>query len=109
METEINIVVTEERKNEMTLDNDIALEDMIHGRDPGIRAIRDLVAVFVADDNGKYLPSDQACELLGKVKNKNFTSQITEPFAEAFKTSMVPLPSAASSSQQAPGEAAHGG
>lgn len=110
MDININIIVTDERKNEMTVDNDITVEDMMEDRRPTMRELKSLISVFVADETGRYLPQEKSLAVLGQVKNKDFEELVANPFAEAWKNSLVPLSSEENSSQPSTGaDVDHGG
>jgi len=101
---DINFVVTDERKEELTMGAVIALDDALKGVEPDQRSIRELLAVFMQDNEGNWLDENEAFAILDRVKQKNF-GDVFEPFMKAFVENMVPKENGNSSSSQSTTEA----
>lgn len=82
---EITLKVDRERINELTLDTLIALEE---GTMPA-RAIRDLMAKFMVDDDGEWMPEDEALQIIGRSKVSHLAPILTD-FADRLKEAAVP-------------------
>lgn len=61
---ELKIVFTADRITELEVDTWVALKS----NDVSLRAARDLAVVFVVNDEGQYLPEDEARTLIGRLK-----------------------------------------
>jgi len=88
-EMDINFLVTDERKEELTMGAVIALEDALKGVEPDQRSMRELLAVFMQNDDGEWMSEQEAFAILDRVKQKNF-GDVFEPFMKAFVENMVP-------------------
>jgi hypothetical protein len=101
---DINIVVTDERKEELTIGARIALEDALKGVEPDVRSMRELIATFMQTKDGEWMPDDEAFAVLDRVKQKDF-GDVFRPFIEAFIESMIPKENGNSSSSASTTEA----
>lgn len=86
----IKINVNKERFGELTVAALVALEDMDTGQEPSARALRELVAPFMTDDDGNYLEESVAFATLDRIKQKNFYDLVVVPFMEQSRDMLVP-------------------
>ncbi len=63
----------------VTLDDVIALED-----NKSVRTMRDILARFVTNEAGEYLPLEEAKQVLGKL-NMREVKDVASKFADAMK------------------------
>jgi hypothetical protein len=77
--TEIRIKIDSQRMQELvTVDEYIALEE---GR---VKGVRNVVANFMTDENGVYLPKKEAEKILGSMKLGEIT-KVSQQFIEAVQ------------------------
>jgi hypothetical protein len=101
---ELNIEVTDERKEELTIGARIALEDALKGVEPDMRSMRELIATFMQTKDGEWMSDEEAFAVLDRVKQKNF-GDVFQPFIEALIENMVPKENGNSSSSASTTEA----
>lgn len=77
MTTTIRLKIDEDR---VTLDDLIVLESGV----ASARFMRDLLARFVTDETGAYLPEDTAQQMIGKLKLSEL-KQVTEQLTTSLK------------------------
>jgi hypothetical protein len=78
---QLRLKVSRERAKYLELDTLIAMEE----GQMTTRACRDLVAVFVTDERGEYLPDDEAQKAAGKLRAVDLADvfdRITKEFRE---------------------------
>ena len=80
--SKLNIVVDMER---VELDDMIALEN----KTMPMTAMRNLLAKFVVDEKGAYIPFDEACKLVGKL-NMRETMETAKKFSESMQGQALP-------------------
>ena len=87
----MRFVITRDRLNEMTLDELAGLEDMLHGQtgEVSLKGMRDLLARFVVDEKGEYLPDEAAKRTVGSVPVSQL-QEIAGEFVKAFKDGVLP-------------------
>jgi hypothetical protein len=76
---EIRLHVTQERLDELTVDDVITLTEASDGN-VTVRELRDLVARFLVDANGAYLSDARARKALGTLKPSEFKMRLREFF-----------------------------
>lgn len=83
----------------------MALEDVDSGQDPSTRGLRELVAPFMVDKDGKYLDESAAFLILDRIKQKNFYELVVKPFMEKSRDTFVPKENGNNSTSSAKPEA----
>jgi hypothetical protein len=86
--------VTEERLEErdMTIDERL----LLMGAGRNLEAMRDILAWFLTDVEGKYLPEGEAKRLVGKVKRSEI-GEVWGDFQSALVAMLLPKATASSS------------
>jgi len=84
---EIRLHVTQKRLDELSVDDQIALEEWSDDS-ASTRQRRDLVARFVVDDKKDYLPEARARKLIGRLTTDEFAVVIRE-FMQKFSDMAV--------------------
>lgn len=91
--TQVHMHVTGERVgDELSIDEYIALTEMAGKKDvdtDGLRMIINLMAKFVVDERGAYLPQDEARALLGRSPVKQMGPYV-QTFIRAVESAAVP-------------------
>lgn len=81
---EIRLSITKERLEQFTWEDYIALENLGDEK-VSLGQLRDIIATFVANDDGTFMEPDQAKVLLGKLKLtdiKGVVQQLREKLTE---------------------------
>lgn len=89
--TTIKFHITEERKRLVSLRAMIALQALEKGRTPDMRGLRDLLAVFLVDDNGGYLPKEQATDAIEELDLEGI-EQAGQALSQAMSENELPKP-----------------
>ncbi len=82
----INLEVTKERLKEFPLTMDEYI-DMEEGR---VKAVRDMMARFVVDADGSYLPIEQAKKIVGKIPMDEEINERMADFQRKIQAALVP-------------------
>ncbi len=85
----MKFVVKQERIEDMEWDQAIALEEMATGERVSLRALKEVLATFLVDDEGKYLDAKIAQAKLGKLKVGEIRA-IGDQFAGEVKNTIIP-------------------
>lgn len=101
---DINIVVTDERKEELTTGAIIAMDDALNGVEPDPRGMRELIATFMQTNDGEWMTEREAFAILDRVKQKDF-GDVFQPFIQAIVDNIVPKENGNSSSSPSTTEA----
>lgn len=91
--------INAERKIKVNQRTKIALQALMRGREPDLRGIRDLLAVFLVDDQGEYLEKEAAREVIEDLDEEEFDEAATA-FLAAFNESQLPKSNGKTSSRQ---------
>jgi hypothetical protein len=82
----INLEVTKERLKEFPLTMDEYI-DMEEGK---VKAVRDMMARFVVDEAGNYLPIEQAKRIVGKIPMDEEIGERMADFQRKVQAALVP-------------------
>lgn len=69
--------------------DEVDLDTFIGAQEKQVRAMRNLLAVFVVDETGQYVPEAEGRKLVGKLKLGQL-SQLTGQIGEAGEKAIVP-------------------
>lgn len=95
--SEIHFHITQGRiENEMTLEMLSAAQNLQDGAIPW-RTMRDMMTLFMVDEQGQYLEQQAACLLLNPLKGEQL-AQTVRTFSSAFEEYLLPKTSGAQSS-----------
>lgn len=62
--TKVKFHITEERRRKVPLRAKIAIQAMEKNREVDLRGLRDLLCVFLVDENDEYLPKEKAQDVI---------------------------------------------
>lgn len=89
MAKEIRIHVTNERLDELTVHEMVAVENVGEGI-VSMKALRGIIAKFVLNGDGSYLPEDEALKLVDEIKRPQFLVVTREFFAKVNDLAVNP-------------------
>jgi len=95
----IHFHISQERFEELTWDAQIAMQDFQRGAEADLRGLRDMLAPFMQDEDGKWLEYEQAIGILGRIRTKE-TKQMVADFSMALKDFSIPKGTGNSSTSQ---------
>lgn len=73
--TRVNLVVTRQR-----VDDEVDVDDLIDASNGSLEATRKLLAIFVTDDAGNYVPLEDGLRIIGKMKVGQLKAKVRELF-----------------------------
>ncbi len=86
---EIRINVTAERLDMLTVDEMVAVENVGVGI-VSIKDLRGIIAKFVVNGDGAWMPEDEALKVIGKILRPQFLDVAREFFAGVNRTAINP-------------------
>ncbi len=86
---EISFHITDERKRKINMRAKIALQMARRHQEPDLRGLRDLLALFMTDEQGAYYPMAEARELLEEMSDEE-QERIADLFLAALQDHNLP-------------------
>jgi hypothetical protein len=80
----LNLVVSKSR-----IEDFVEVDDLVGAEDGSIKAMRKLLAVFVVDDDGQYVPLEEGLKVIGKMTIGQMKAKTQELFGR-INESAVP-------------------